>query len=32
MSEAAAAVRDVLCHELYITEDDEFYMVLMTHG
>ena len=30
MSDAAAAAKDVLCHELYITEDDEFFMVLMT--
>jgi hypothetical protein len=30
MGAAAAAARNVLCHELYITEDDEFYMVLMT--
>ncbi|HEU4408927.1 MAG TPA: hypothetical protein VFS43_26935 [Polyangiaceae bacterium] len=30
MEAAAARLSDVICHELFITEDDEFLMVFMT--
>jgi hypothetical protein len=29
MAKAAEAQGDVICHELYITEDDQFFMVFM---
>jgi hypothetical protein len=31
MSEAGASVNQVICHELYVTEDKDFLMVFMTH-
>ncbi len=31
MAEEAARKKRVICHELFITEDHEFLMVLMTH-
>jgi hypothetical protein len=31
MAEEAAKLGNVICHELFITEDDEFMMVFMTH-
>jgi hypothetical protein len=32
MEGAAARLSDVICHELFITEDDEFLMVFMTRA
>src|SRR5262249_10525676 len=32
MAEAAAGLSNVICHELFITEDHEFLMVFLTHG
>lgn len=31
MEQAAAKLTNVICHELFITEDDEFLMVVMVH-
>ena len=31
MGEAADKVKDIICHELLVTTDDEFIMVFMTH-
>jgi hypothetical protein len=31
MSAASANLRNIICHELYVTEDHEFLMVFMTH-
>lgn len=31
MSEAGESVNQVICHELYVTEDKDFLMVFMTH-
>ena len=31
MEQAAAKLNNVICHELFITEDDEFLMVMMVH-
>jgi hypothetical protein len=31
MAEEGARLKRVICHELFITEDHEFLMVLMTH-
>ena len=31
MSEAAEKQRNIICHELYVTEDRDFLMVFMTH-
>ncbi len=32
MGEAADKVKDIICHELLVTTDDEFIMVFMTHA
>jgi len=32
MGEAAGKLENIICHELYLTEGDEFVMVFMTHG
>lgn len=32
MSQAAAGVEHVICHEFFVTGDGEFVMVLMSHG
>jgi hypothetical protein len=32
MGEAADKVKDIICHELLVTNDDEFIMVFMTHA
>src|SRR5215469_16075280 len=32
MAAAAAKHRNVICHELYVTGDGDFFLVLMTHG
>ena len=32
MSEASAGVQNIICHELYVTEDHDFMMIFMTHG
>ncbi len=32
MAKASKKVANVICHELYITEDKEFLMILMSHG
>lgn len=32
MAEASAGVRNIICHELYVTEDHDFMMIFMTHG
>ena len=31
MSEAAARFDNIICHELYVTEDHDFMMIFMTH-
>ena len=31
IADASAKVGNIICHELYITEDNEFLMVFMTH-
>lgn len=31
MTQAAAKLAHVICHELFITEDSEFLMVFMSH-
>ena len=31
MGEASSKLRNIICHELYLTEDQEFVMVFMTH-
>lgn len=31
MSEAAQTVENIICHELFVTEDKDFLMVFMTH-
>ena len=32
MSEASAQFQNIICHELYITDDHDFMMIFMTHG
>jgi hypothetical protein len=32
MTQAGARLSNVICHELFITEDHEFLMVFLTHG
>jgi hypothetical protein len=32
MARAATGVDNIICHELFVTEDHEFLMVFMTHG
>ncbi len=32
MSEASAQFTNIICHELYVTEDHDFMMIFMTHG
>jgi hypothetical protein len=32
LTEAAAAHADVICHELYVTDANELYMVTMSHA
>ncbi len=32
LTEAAAAQSDVICHELYVTDANELYMVTMSHA
>ena len=32
MSEASAQFDNIICHELYVTEDHDFMMIFMTHG
>jgi hypothetical protein len=32
MNAAATNSRDVICHELYVTERDDLYIVTMSHG
>ena len=31
MSEASQTVENIICHELFVTEDKDFLMVFMTH-
>jgi hypothetical protein len=31
MADEAAKISNIICHELFITEDDEFLMVFMSH-
>ena len=31
MADAAEKESNVICHELYVTEDQDFFLVLMTH-
>ena len=31
MSEASARFTNIICHELYVTEDHDFMMIFMTH-
>lgn len=31
MSEASKSVNNIICHELFVTEDKDFLMVFMTH-
>jgi hypothetical protein len=31
LADEAAKVKNIICHELFITEDDEFIVVFMTH-
>lgn len=31
MAEEAAKIKNIICHELFITEGDEFLMVFMSH-
>ena len=31
MSEAGQSVNNIICHELFVTEDKDFLMVFMTH-
>ena len=31
MSEASAQFANIICHELYVTEDHDFMMIFMTH-
>lgn len=31
MSEASQTVNNIICHELFVTEDKDFLMVFMTH-
>jgi hypothetical protein len=31
MGEAAGSVANIICHELFVTEDKDFLMVFMTH-
>jgi hypothetical protein len=31
MSDASQSVNNIICHELFVTEDKEFLMVFMTH-
>ena len=31
MTEAGRGVRNIICHELYVTENNDFQMVFMTH-
>jgi hypothetical protein len=31
MSDASQTVKNVICHELFVTEDKDFLMVFMTH-
>jgi hypothetical protein len=31
IGEASGKLRNIICHELYVTEDQEFLMVFMTH-
>ncbi len=32
MAQASAKLENVICHELFVTEDHDFLMVFMTHG
>lgn len=32
MAEASETVNNIICHELYVTDDKDFLMVFMTHG
>ena len=32
MAAASAKHRNIICHELYVTGDGDFFLVLMTHG
>ena len=32
MTEAAARLSNIICHELYVTGDHDFMMIFMTHG
>jgi hypothetical protein len=32
MTEAAAEFSNIICHELYVTEEHDFMMIFMTHG
>jgi hypothetical protein len=31
MAEASGKIRNIICHELYLTGDGDFVMVFMTH-
>lgn len=31
MSDASRSVKNIICHELFVTEDKDFLMVFMTH-
>lgn len=32
MQKAAGGVQNIICHELFVTDENEFLMVFMTHG
>jgi hypothetical protein len=32
MAEASSRFDNIICHELYVTEDHDFMMIFMTHG
>ena len=32
MAEASAGFQNIICHELYVTEEHDFMMIFMTHG
>ena len=32
MAEASAKFSNIICHELYVTDDHDFMMIFMTHG
>ena len=32
MADASASFHNIICHELYVTEEHDFMMIFMTHG